>query len=161
PISASSPRRSRSSACRWRRCRSRSRASCRSGCRWWQHPGARTSCYALRGSSRNPGWRGRRLPVVLPKTSPWRLTLGRRSLLVARLLPSGLPMLNDDRLFPADPATRDVARRLFESIRSLPLISPHGHTEPRWYAENAAFPDPAQLIVVPDHYVTRMLVSQG
>jgi glucuronate isomerase len=70
-------------------------------------------------------------------------------------------MLNDDRLFPADPTTRDVARRLFQSIRSLPLISPHGHTEPRWYAENAAFPDPAQLMVVPDHYVTRMLVSQG
>jgi glucuronate isomerase len=72
-----------------------------------------------------------------------------------------LPMLNDDRLFPADPATRDVARRLFQSIRSLPLISPHGHTEPRWYAEDAPFPDPAQLLVVPDHYVTRMLVSQG
>jgi glucuronate isomerase len=70
-------------------------------------------------------------------------------------------MLNDDRLFPADPATRDVARRLFQSIRSLPLISPHGHTEPRWYAENLPFPDPAQLLVVPDHYVTRMLVSQG
>ena len=70
-------------------------------------------------------------------------------------------MLNDDRLFPADPATREVARRLFQSIRSLPLISPHGHTEPRWYAENASFPDPAQLLVVPDHYLTRMLVSQG
>jgi glucuronate isomerase len=70
-------------------------------------------------------------------------------------------MLSDDRLFPADPATRAVARKLFESIRKLPLISPHGHTEPRWYAENAAFPDPAQLLVVPDHYVTRMLVSQG
>jgi glucuronate isomerase len=70
-------------------------------------------------------------------------------------------MLNDDRLFPADPATRDVARRLFQSIRSLPLISPHGHTEPRWYAENLPFPDPAKLLVVPDHYVTRMLVSQG
>jgi len=70
-------------------------------------------------------------------------------------------MLNDDRLFPADPATREVARRLFQSIRSLPLISPHGHTEPRWYAEDLPFPDPAQLLVVPDHYVTRMLVSQG
>jgi glucuronate isomerase len=70
-------------------------------------------------------------------------------------------MLSDDRLFPADPATRAVARQLFEGVRKLPLISPHGHTEPRWYAENAAFPDPAQLLVVPDHYVTRMLVSQG
>src|SRR5689334_23382465 len=70
-------------------------------------------------------------------------------------------MLSDDRLFPADPTTREIARRLFASIRGLPLISPHGHTEPRWYAENKAFPDPAQLLVVPDHYVTRMLVSQG
>ena len=70
-------------------------------------------------------------------------------------------MLSDDRLFPADPATRAVARQLFESIRHLPLISPHGHTEPRWYAEDEAFPDPAQLLIVPDHYVTRMLVSQG
>ncbi len=70
-------------------------------------------------------------------------------------------MLNDDRFFPADPATRDIARNLFKSIRKLPLISPHGHTEPRWFAENLPFPDPAQLMIVPDHYVTRMLVSQG
>jgi glucuronate isomerase len=70
-------------------------------------------------------------------------------------------MLHDDRFFPADPATRDIARNLFKSIRNLPLISPHGHTEPQWYAENKPFPDPAQLLIVPDHYVTRMLVSQG
>lgn len=70
-------------------------------------------------------------------------------------------MLNPDRLFPADPTTRAIARSLFASIETLPLISPHGHTEPRWYAENAAFPDPAQLLIVPDHYVCRMLVSQG
>jgi glucuronate isomerase len=70
-------------------------------------------------------------------------------------------MLHDDRLFPADPTIRAIARNLFQNVRGLPLISPHGHTEPRWYAENAAFPDPAQLLIVPDHYVTRMLVSQG
>ena len=70
-------------------------------------------------------------------------------------------MLNDDRFFPADPATRAIARNLFNSIRKLPLISPHGHTEPQWYAENKPFPDPAQLLIVPDHYVNRMLVSQG
>ncbi len=46
-------------------------------------------------------------------------------------------------------------------MRELPLISPHGHTDPRWYAENQPFPDPAQLFVVPDHYVFRMLCSQG
>ncbi|MEO7223405.1 MAG: glucuronate isomerase, partial [Devosia sp.] len=70
-------------------------------------------------------------------------------------------MLNDDRFFPAEPATREIARNLFKSIRKLPLISPHGHTEPQWYAENKPFPDTAQLLIVPDHYVTRMLVSQG
>src|SRR5215216_902814 len=70
-------------------------------------------------------------------------------------------MLNDDRFFPADPATREITRNLFKSIRKLPLISPHGHTEPQWYALNEPFPDPAQLMIVPDHYVNRMLVSQG
>ncbi|MEO8758631.1 MAG: glucuronate isomerase [Devosia sp.] len=70
-------------------------------------------------------------------------------------------MLNDNRLFPADPTTRAVARTLFEAVRHLPLVSPHGHTEPRWYAENEKFADPAQLLIVPDHYATRMLGSQG
>ncbi len=70
-------------------------------------------------------------------------------------------IIHEDRLFPADPATRAVARRLYEPIRHLPIISPHGHTDPRWYAENAPFPDPAQLFVVPDHYIFRMLYSQG
>jgi glucuronate isomerase len=46
-------------------------------------------------------------------------------------------------------------------VRHLPIISPHGHTDPRWYAENEAFPDPARLFVVPDHYIFRMLYSQG
>ena len=70
-------------------------------------------------------------------------------------------LIDDDRLFPADPATRAVARRLYASVKALPIICPHGHTDPRWYAENAPFPDPATLFVVPDHYVFRMLDSQG
>ncbi len=70
-------------------------------------------------------------------------------------------MLNDDRLFDAEPTARGVARELYSRVRDLPLISPHGHTDPRWYAENAPFPDPAQLLIVPDHYVFRMLFSQG
>ena len=70
-------------------------------------------------------------------------------------------LLHPDRLFPADPATRNVARRLYEHVAGLPLISPHGHTDPRWYAEDQAFPDPARLLVVPDHYIFRMLYSQG
>ena len=46
-------------------------------------------------------------------------------------------------------------------MRTLPLVSPHGHTSAAWFAKNEAFPNPAQLLVQPDHYVFRMLYSQG
>jgi len=72
-----------------------------------------------------------------------------------------MPLLHPDRLFPADPGTRAIARALFESVETLPVVSPHGHTDPRWWGENPAFPDAAELFVIPDHYVVRMLVSQG
>lgn len=70
-------------------------------------------------------------------------------------------MLHPDRLFPADPCTRDLARRLFAGVEKLPIVSPHGHTDPRWWGENPHFSNPADLFVVPDHYVLRMLISQG
>lgn len=70
-------------------------------------------------------------------------------------------LIHPDRLFPAEPAVRAVARRLYAAVQDLPIVSPHGHTDPRWYAENAAFPDPATLFVIPDHYIFRMLHSQG
>jgi len=69
--------------------------------------------------------------------------------------------LNPDRLFPLEEKTRQVARELYQTVKDLPIISPHGHTDPRWFAENEAFPDPAQLFITPDHYVFRMLCSQG
>jgi glucuronate isomerase len=69
--------------------------------------------------------------------------------------------LHPDRLFPTDAATRGIARALYETVADLPIVSPHGHTDPRWWATNEAFSDPATLFVTPDHYVTRMLVSQG
>lgn len=69
--------------------------------------------------------------------------------------------LHPDRLFPPEPTSRSIARRLYESVRDLPIISPHGHTDPRWYARNEPFPDPATLFVKPDHYIFRMLYSQG
>ena len=72
-----------------------------------------------------------------------------------------MPLLHDDRLFPADPDTRSVARRLFASVRNLPILSPHGHTQASWFAHNQPFPDPAKLFIQPDHYVHRMLYSQG
>jgi glucuronate isomerase len=72
-----------------------------------------------------------------------------------------LTLLHEDRLFPADPETRGIARRLYKSIRELPIISPHGHTQAAWFAHNQPFPNPAKLFVQPDHYVYRMLYSQG
>jgi len=70
-------------------------------------------------------------------------------------------LLNEDRLFPANPDTRAIARRLFSEVETLPLICPHGHTDPAWFANNECFSDPAQLLIVPDHYIFRMLMSQG
>lgn len=65
------------------------------------------------------------------------------------------------RLFPADPATRAIAAELFEGVRSMPILSPHGHTQATWFAKNEAFPNPTELLIQPDHYIFRMLYSQG
>jgi glucuronate isomerase len=70
-------------------------------------------------------------------------------------------LIHPDRLFPAEPGTRKIARRLHEQVRTLPLVSPHGHTNAAWFARNEVFPNPAQLLVQPDHYIFRMLYSQG
>lgn len=66
-----------------------------------------------------------------------------------------------DRLLPADPATRDIARRLLANVEGLPIISPHGHLDPAMFTTDAAFPDPTALLISPDHYVTRILHSAG
>jgi glucuronate isomerase len=70
-------------------------------------------------------------------------------------------LIDDDRLFPVDASTRAIARRLYDGVKELPIVSPHGHTDPRWYADDQVFPDPATLFVVPDHYIFRMLYSRG
>ncbi|MCF2869506.1 glucuronate isomerase [Octadecabacter sp. G9-8] len=72
-----------------------------------------------------------------------------------------MTFLNEDRLFPVETSVRDIARALYSDVHDLPIISPHGHTDPRWFAENKPFADPAQLLVTPDHYLFRMLHSQG
>lgn len=69
--------------------------------------------------------------------------------------------LDPDRALPADPATREVARRIHSATRELPLVCMHGHVDAAVFADDAPFPDPAALLITPDHYVTRMLVSQG
>jgi glucuronate isomerase len=70
-------------------------------------------------------------------------------------------LIHEDRLFPAEPSALKVARALYASIKDLPIVSPHGHTQAAWFARNEPFPDPAKLFVQPDHYIYRMLYSQG
>ncbi len=73
-----------------------------------------------------------------------------------------LPLsLHSDRLFPADSELRSIARRLYGAVANLPIISPHGHTDPIWWATDANFGNAAELLLHPDHYVFRMLYSQG
>ena len=69
--------------------------------------------------------------------------------------------MNADRFFDPNPAIRKIARDLFESIKNLPIISPHGHVDPAIFAENKPFPNPTELFLIPDHYLFRMLYSQG
>jgi glucuronate isomerase len=69
--------------------------------------------------------------------------------------------LHEDRLFPADPTVRAIARRLYEPVAGLPILSPHGHTDPRWFAANEPFTNATELLLAPDHYLYRMLYSQG
>jgi glucuronate isomerase len=71
-------------------------------------------------------------------------------------------VLSPDRFFDPEPSQRSVARRLYATVETLPIVSPHGHVDPRLFADpNATFGSPADLLIVPDHYVFRMLYSQG
>jgi len=70
-------------------------------------------------------------------------------------------VLHEDRFFDPDPAVRAIARELHAGVRDLPIVSPHGHVDPALFAENRPFSDPAELILIPDHYIFRMLYSQG
>ncbi|MCB1690249.1 MAG: glucuronate isomerase [Halioglobus sp.] len=70
-------------------------------------------------------------------------------------------VLHPDRLFTPDERQRSVARGLYEQVKGLPIISPHGHTDPAWFSSNAAFENASDLLIKPDHYVFRLLYSQG
>ncbi|WP_022681855.1 glucuronate isomerase [Sphingobium bisphenolivorans] len=69
--------------------------------------------------------------------------------------------LDADRLFPAEPRSRDIARALYARVAKLPIVSPHGHTDPGWFASDEAWTDATSLLLAPDHYLYRMLYSQG
>lgn len=72
-----------------------------------------------------------------------------------------MSLTHPDRLFSSESRVLGLARELYQNIKDLPIISPHGHCDPNWFADNEPFSDPAELFVIPDHYVFRMLVSQG
>jgi glucuronate isomerase len=69
--------------------------------------------------------------------------------------------LHADRLLPTDPGVRAIARSLYTHVRDLPIISPHGHTDPAWFVYDQPFGDAVDLLLAPDHYLYRMLYSQG
>ena len=70
-------------------------------------------------------------------------------------------VLDPDRFFDSDPAVRRIARDLYEGTRQLPIVSPHGHVDPRILARDEPFPEPAALMVQPDHYILRLLYAHG
>ena len=69
--------------------------------------------------------------------------------------------LDPDRFLPIDNTARKIARELYASVADAPIISPHGHTDPEWFATNRNFRNATEFLIVPDHYVLRMLYSQG
>jgi len=74
--------------------------------------------------------------------------------------PSALD-LHPDRLLPSDPGLRELARRLYEGVAALPIISPHGHVPAAWLAHDIPFGDPTSLLITPDHYINRLLHAHG
>jgi len=75
-------------------------------------------------------------------------------------MPKGLH-LHPDRLLPAETGTRAIARALYEAVKDLPIVSPHGHCDPAWFATNDPWTNATELLLAPDHYLYRMLYSQG
>ncbi|MFK7731385.1 MAG: glucuronate isomerase [Pseudomonadales bacterium] len=69
--------------------------------------------------------------------------------------------LHPDRLFASCDKQRAIARELYQSVNDLPIISPHGHCDPYWFSENQPFTNASELLIQPDHYLLRMLFSQG
>lgn len=75
---------------------------------------------------------------------------------------SPLSKINLNRYFDPDPKQRRIARELYDSVAALPLLCPHGHVDPKLFAsEDVSFGTPVDLLILPDHYVLRMLYSQG
>jgi glucuronate isomerase len=74
---------------------------------------------------------------------------------------TGKNLLDENRFFDPDPSILRIARELYDGVKDLPIVSPHGHVDPRLFSGNNPFSDPTELILIPDHYAFRMLHSQG
>ncbi|MDX2031458.1 MAG: glucuronate isomerase [Blastocatellia bacterium] len=70
--------------------------------------------------------------------------------------------LSADRYFDPDPKQKEIAIHLYQQVAEKPLVCPHGHVDPRMFADpEYQFGSPADLLLIPDHYIFRMLYSQG
>jgi glucuronate isomerase len=69
--------------------------------------------------------------------------------------------MTEDRFFDPEPSVRSIARELYTEVKNLAIVSPHGHCDPAWFSGNRPFENPTELIIIPDHYIFRMLYSQG
>jgi len=70
--------------------------------------------------------------------------------------------MNNDRFFDSSPDQRAIARQLYQTVVNLPLVCPHGHVDPRLFADpDYRFGNPAELFITSDHYVMRMLYCHG
>jgi glucuronate isomerase len=119
------------------------------------------SCFGMpRVSVRCPEWQPTGGFVRPDRAREWQPVDKTRLLWSDEAVPENLTV-GYDRLFPADPATRAVARRLYDAVSDLPIISPHGHVDPRTIDGTLPLGDPASLFVTPDHYVTRLLHANG
>ncbi len=71
-------------------------------------------------------------------------------------------VLPDDRYFDPNPQHKKTAQHLYSLVADLPLVCPHGHVDPRLFADpDYSFGTPTELLLIPDHYIFRMLYSQG
>ena len=69
--------------------------------------------------------------------------------------------LDPDRLFPEGKKSRKIARELYSEVKDAPIVSPHGHVDPKLLLNDEAFPDPVELLLTRDHYITRLLHASG
>jgi len=97
-----------------------------------------------------------------PPTSPHVTASAVNRIGTSSSVVTGTPLrLHADRFFDPDPAIRRVARELYAETRELPLVCPHGHVDSAILADNSPFPEPTALLIIPDHYIFRMLYSRG